>query len=124
MSSDSPVVSRQQKAALYQRYGAVAVDMESAALAQVARSCDLPFATVRVILDPAGQALPEAVIQGMEDDGSFAKGRCLRYLLKRPSDLIGMVCLAIHSLRARSSLQRVARQIRTRTTRRSGSHWR
>ncbi len=115
MSSDSPVVSRQQKAMLYQRYAAVAVDMESAAIAQAARSFDLPFAAVRVVLDPAGQGLPEAVIQGMEDDGSFAIGRCLRCLLKRPSDVLGMVSLAIHSWRASRSLQRVARQIRTRT---------
>jgi adenosylhomocysteine nucleosidase len=113
MSSDSPVVSRQQKAALYQRYAAVAVDMESAAIALAARSFDLPFAAVRVVLDPAGQALPEAVIQGMEDDGSFAMGRCLRCLLNRPADLLGMVSLAMHSWRARRSLQRLACQITT-----------
>ncbi len=107
-SSDAPVVSQQQKAELYARYGAIGVDMESAAIALAARSCGLRFAAVRVILDPASQALPEAVVAGMEDDGSFAIGRCLQCLLKRPSDLIAMIGLALNSRRANQALQRVA----------------
>lgn len=108
VSSDAPVVSQQQKAELYARYGAVALDMESAAIALAARSCGIPFAAVRVILDPASQALPEAVIAGMEDDGGFAIGRCLRCLLKRPSDLIAMISLARNSRRAGETLRCVA----------------
>jgi hypothetical protein len=61
-----------------------------------------------VILDPCNQALPDAVIAGMEDDGSFAIGRCLKCLSKRPSDLIAMIGLAINSRRASKTLRRVA----------------
>ena len=107
-ASAAPVVSLVQKADLYARHGAVAVDMESAAIALAARSIGLPFAAVRVVLDPCSQALPDSVIAGMQDDGSFAIGRCLKSLSKRPSDLIAMIGLAVNSRRASTTLRRVA----------------
>jgi adenosylhomocysteine nucleosidase len=49
------------KASAYQSSGAVAVDMESAAVAEVAAARQLPFIAVRVIVDTAADALPRAV---------------------------------------------------------------
>jgi adenosylhomocysteine nucleosidase len=113
LSYDSAVVSTQQKAALYQRYGAIAVDMESAAVALTAHGYGLPFASVRAILDPADQALPETAVQGLDDDGTFVMSCGLRSLLKKPGDITGLARLALNSYRAGKSLQRAAQRLRT-----------
>jgi adenosylhomocysteine nucleosidase len=111
MSYDEPVTSRQQKAALYQRFGAIALDMESAAIALLARSYQLPFAAVRVVLDPADQALPNTALQGLQSDGSFALGKGLRALARQPSDIIDLTRLAINSFRANKALRWAASQV-------------
>src|SRR5450631_4860586 len=49
------------KAAAFGETGAVAVDMESAGVAQIAALNRLPFVAVRAIVDTAGDALPAAV---------------------------------------------------------------
>jgi adenosylhomocysteine nucleosidase len=50
------------KATAFSETGAAAVDMESLAVAQVAKSHDLPFIAVRVIVDAASDTLPGAVM--------------------------------------------------------------
>ena len=51
-----------EKAAAFRETGAVAVDMESLAVAQVAGTRNLPFIAVRVIVDTAADMLPRAVV--------------------------------------------------------------
>lgn len=51
----------QSKAALHRRHGAIAVDMESAAIAQVAADHRLPFAAIRAISDRASDPLPRGL---------------------------------------------------------------
>jgi len=50
------------KALAFSTTGALAVDMESAAIAAIAARHKLPFIAVRVIVDTAGDALPHAVV--------------------------------------------------------------
>ncbi len=50
------------KSEAFRDTGAVAVDMESLAVAQVAAARGLPFVAVRVIVDAASDALPRAVV--------------------------------------------------------------
>jgi hypothetical protein len=47
------------KAAAGPRPGALALDLESAAFAQVCRAAALPFLVVRAILDPLNLSLPQ-----------------------------------------------------------------
>lgn len=53
----------QAKRTLAERTGAVAADMESGAVARVAREAGLPFLVVRAVIDPVEQALPKAVLR-------------------------------------------------------------
>jgi adenosylhomocysteine nucleosidase len=63
LSSALPVTSAARKASLFHQTMAVAVDMESAAVAGVAAEHGLPFIALRVILDTALDSLPGSVMR-------------------------------------------------------------
>jgi adenosylhomocysteine nucleosidase len=52
LTSGRPILNRKARQRAHVRSGAVAVDMESATIAAVARRFEIPFAGLRVILDP------------------------------------------------------------------------
>ncbi len=52
-SSDRPLRNPDEKASLFETTGAVAVDLESFAVARIARDAAIPFLAVRAIADPA-----------------------------------------------------------------------
>lgn len=62
-SSEQPITTRADKRALAARTGAVAVDMEAAAVAAVAARAQLPFVAVKAICDPASRELPARIAQ-------------------------------------------------------------
>ncbi|MEN8259657.1 MAG: phosphorylase, partial [Pseudomonadota bacterium] len=57
------------KSALADSTHSAALDMESAAIAEVARKHHVPFVAVRVIADPLDMSLPTAVERAINDDG-------------------------------------------------------
>jgi len=58
LTSPQAILSIADKAAAFHRDRCAAVDMESLAVAEVARSHELPFIAVRVIVDTADDILP------------------------------------------------------------------
>lgn len=99
----TPVASVDQKEALARTSGALAVDMESAAIAQVAADAGLPLVVVRVVIDRSDRSVPAAAIAGM--DGSRTRpGRVLVGLLKSPMDVGAMIALGLAARRARRTL--------------------
>jgi adenosylhomocysteine nucleosidase len=62
LTSDEAIDTPKQKAAAFDGTGAVAVDMEGSAVAEVAAKHNLPFIAVRVIVDTAADSVPPAVI--------------------------------------------------------------
>jgi adenosylhomocysteine nucleosidase len=81
---DAAVLGVAGKAELRTGTGAAAVDMESHVAAAFAGRHGLPFVALRVICDPAGQALPAFAAQALTPDGepdlaavffAFARGR-------------------------------------------------
>ena len=67
VSVDRPVVTQPQKRALAEASGAAAVDMETAAIAGLARQHGIPCAAVRVIADPLELDLPSVVLAARGD---------------------------------------------------------
>ncbi|NLE77560.1 MAG: 5'-methylthioadenosine/S-adenosylhomocysteine nucleosidase [Chloroflexi bacterium] len=55
VTGDQVILSAERKRFLRERFGALAVEMESAAVAQVARSWDVPWLVVRAVSDGADQ---------------------------------------------------------------------
>lgn len=102
-----PVVDRRAKTRLAQQSGAVAVDMEAAAIARVAAEQDLPFAVVRTIADPLQQSLPP-VISRTQANRHLALGVALRLPLC-PRDWPRILALGRNMQAAKRSLAGVAR---------------
>ncbi len=98
-----------EKATLFHRTGAVAVDMESAAVGEAARSNQLPFIAVRVIVDGAADALPRAVSAAADGEGHLQIWRLLGALARTPGELGGLLRLAGRYRAANRSLAAVAR---------------
>ena len=61
LTADHVVRSPAERRSLLERYAALAVDMETFAVAEVCRQRQVPFASVRVINDVADETLPRDV---------------------------------------------------------------
>ena len=107
LTSLLPLATVDAKGAAHRKTGAVAVDMESSAVAQTARTHGLPFIAVRAIVDTAKDVVPPAVGAASES-GQVRIGRLLLGLLRSPSDLVPLLRLATRYRAATGSLQAVA----------------
>jgi adenosylhomocysteine nucleosidase len=93
------------KAAAFRDTGAAAVDMESAAVAEIASHHNLPFIAVRVIVDTAADTLPRAVVNASRA-GRVQIGRLIAGLVLAPGEIGALIRLvqryriAMRSLRA------------------------
>jgi len=101
ISSPVPVTRVEDKAALARDSGAVAVDMESYAIAEVASKASLPFIAVRVIVDSADMAIPEIALAGTP----FA---VMKKAVKKPGDIPALLRLGSHMNKATKTLSSVA----------------
>ncbi|HVC01688.1 MAG TPA: hypothetical protein VND80_05730 [Steroidobacteraceae bacterium] len=81
------------KATARRMSGAVAVDMESAAIAGVAAARRLPFLAVRVVVDAADDELPRAIVDASRG-GRLRAWRLAAGILRSPRDLHGLLRLA------------------------------
>jgi len=100
---DHVVWRAREKLALGEASGAIAVDMESAAIAQVASSADIPFLLVRAISDRVGDDLPMDFNLWFSPFGSL---RCLLKIMHRPSILRGLYEMKRHANQASESLRK------------------
>ncbi|HKT73669.1 MAG TPA: hypothetical protein VJQ47_12315 [Steroidobacteraceae bacterium] len=93
LTTSHPIASVAEKAQLFDRTGAAAVDMESFAVAEVAHAHGLPFIAVRVIVDTAADSLPRSVLLA-GSEGPLRIGRLLAELVRQPRDLADLFRLA------------------------------
>ena len=81
--SAATIASPAQKRILAEKYQAVAVDMEAAAVAKGAQACGMSFAALKAISDELDFEIP--VIQGSVDSaGQFHEGRFVAGIALRP----------------------------------------
>jgi adenosylhomocysteine nucleosidase len=107
LTSAMPIATAAAKAAAHQDTGAVAVDMESSAVAKAARTHGLPFIAVRAIVDTAADEVPRAV-SGASQSGQVRIGRLVLGLMRSPADLVPLLRLAKRYRAAIGSLRAVA----------------
>jgi adenosylhomocysteine nucleosidase len=108
MGSDVAVMTAARKAALYRSHGALAVDMESHAVARAAKAAGVPFIAVRAVGDPAGRSVPRSALAGLSPDGRTHALPVLRALIKNPRDIPAIYRLARDTNTALAALKRVA----------------
>lgn len=108
LGSDDLAATPACKADLHQATGAVAIDMESHAVGEVARAAKLPFVVVRVIADPHDEGIPEAARHGLGAEGQIKPLAVLLELMRRPHQTRSLIRLGRESGRALGALRRVA----------------
>jgi hopanoid-associated phosphorylase len=90
---------------------AIAVDMESAAVAKVARRHGLPFIAIRAIVDEAHHCVPKAAAAAVDPHGRSRPWRAAMPLLKEPAQIGALVMLARGASAADRSLADICRLV-------------
>lgn len=99
------------KQTIYQQSQAMALDMESIAVAEVARQAQLPFLVVRSIADPVNMDLPQTVVQALNDEGQVNLLKLLGYLSWHPWEIPALIRLGKHFKAAQNTLKIVAQAL-------------
>jgi len=113
--SDDPIVESQtivagvaDKAQLFVRAGAAAVDMESGMVARVAARAGVPFLAIRAIADAADTGIPGDVLNMFGAHGEWRFSAVLPAVLRRPSVVADCLRLLRDVRAAYGSLRQVA----------------
>jgi len=105
------VASGKDKKHLHTQTGAVALDMESIAIAKVALQNNLPFLAVRAMADPVNMDLPKAINHSLNDEGDIVLSKLLLFIALHPAELPGLIKLGLHFNAAKNTLKLVAKQL-------------
>jgi adenosylhomocysteine nucleosidase len=97
-----------EKMALFDRMGAIAVDMESAAIAAVAEEANISFMAIRAISDPADMTIPSSALTAFDKFGRLNLLKLLKGLLRHPKELSPLIRLGQNFRSAQTTLSTVA----------------
>jgi adenosylhomocysteine nucleosidase len=106
--SEGVVATAADKQALREATGAVAVDMESHAIAAVANTEGVPFLVVRAIADPHDRVIPQAALEAVRPDGRVRVLATLGGVIREPAQLLALLRLSRETAAALATLRRVA----------------
>lgn len=109
LSVESVVKSPAEKAELFNRYKACAVDMESLRLAQLAAENNLEFIAVRVVHDPASQVIPVAFNNIINSNGSINGWNLIKGLIFHWPGAKTLKALSGQSIQAKTNLDQLTR---------------
>jgi adenosylhomocysteine nucleosidase len=105
LATDQIIVTRDAKSRLFAQSQAVAVDMESGAVARAAAAHNLPFAVLRAIIDPAERDLPPAALIALDRAGAIGFIRVLASVAAQPGQIRSLLALAGDAAKARARLR-------------------
>lgn len=105
------VASGSDKKHLHTQTGAVALDMESIAVAKVALHHDRHFLAIRTIADPVNMDLPKAINHSLNNEGDVMLGKLLLFIALHPAEIPGLIKLGLHFNNARNTLKLIAKQL-------------
>ena len=97
------VGSPAEKRRLGKQSGAVAVDMETAVVADLCAAAGVPFGCLRAISDDADTYLSESLLALLQG-GEVRPGRLLAAVLRKPSLIAELIRLGVHTRRAAQRL--------------------
>jgi adenosylhomocysteine nucleosidase len=113
VESTSIVSSSKDKKQLHSMTNAIALDMETIAIARVATKYMLPFLSIRAIVDPVNMNLPLAISHSLNKRGEVVLGKLLLFLFLHPAELPGLIKLGLHFNAAKKTLKSVSGHLDT-----------
>lgn len=105
VSTRAAVLSAEDKSSLYRKTRALAVDMESSAVARTAAESDLPFLALRAVCDPQERTLDRHLTDCLDQEGQIQLPLLLKSLLRGPSLFFDLLPLARDFVLALSALR-------------------
>ena len=105
------VSSSVDKKKIHTNTNAIALDMESIAIAQIANQHTLPFLAIRVIADPVDMNLPLAITHSLNQQGEVVLRKLLCFLVLHPFELPGLIRLGLYFNSAKKTLKLIAKHI-------------
>ncbi len=96
--------SAAEKRRLFESSMADAVDLESGAVARIAKLNNLPFAVLRAVADPAERDLPPAAMLALSSVGNIQISAVLASVWKQPGQIPALLAIARDAAQARSAL--------------------
>tara|TARA_Y100001970_G_scaffold283401_2_gene398395 strand:- start:13015 stop:13740 length:726 start_codon:yes stop_codon:yes gene_type:complete len=109
---DVPVPSPVQKKSLHEITGAISIDMESHIVARVADRANIPWFAIRIISDPVERRIPSAALAAIGSEREISVARVIWALIKKPTDLVGLVGVAGETSVAMRSLKKAGKDFR------------
>jgi len=100
------VAGAADKARLFEQTGAVAIDLESGAVARIATRHGLPFAVLRAVCDPANRTLPPAALVALDRRGAIGVLRVLASVARHPGQVPALIVVGRDAAAARAALKR------------------
>lgn len=88
------LTSSKDKYTARQHGDSLAVDMESATIAKVAKQENIPFISIRAISDSANMSIPESILNYTDPYGQVQISQLIPAILKRPTDIPKIIKLA------------------------------
>jgi hopanoid-associated phosphorylase len=104
LGGDRVLGAATQKAGLFARTNALAVDLESGGVARAAQTAGVPFVALRAIADPAARDLPPAALIGLKASGGIAFGAVLASLWRDRGQLPQLLQVGRDARAARAAL--------------------
>jgi adenosylhomocysteine nucleosidase len=99
----------EQKSALFHATQALAADMESGAVAEVAQQTGKPFIVVRAVSDPAQASMPTRVLRETDGWGGIPLTSVITAVARNPRELVNLLQLGTGYYAALRTLTRTAR---------------
>ncbi len=93
VSTESAILDAEAKGVLYEKTGALAVDMESAGMAAVAAKNALPLFVMRVVCDEAHKGISRDLYECLGVNGGVRPARIIAGSVRRPSMVSEMMAL-------------------------------
>ena len=98
-----------EKAILSQQTGAIGVDMESGAVAAVAREERVPFMVVRAVVDGMDTTIPQSTLSALDEFGRLNFLKLIQGFLRHPTELFALLRIGRNYRSAQRTLELVAR---------------
>lgn len=111
LQSFTVLASPKEKFDFFKQNDAIAVDMESGSVAEVANRANLPFMAIRAVADTSDMTIPSSALNAIDEYGRLRLLQLLNGLVRNPPELFSIARLSRNYRAARTTLAKVARLV-------------